>query len=415
VASPDRLSVAQARRVALAAQGFGRPSPPGAVTRSHLRRVLAATGLLQIDSVNVLARAHYLPVFSRLGGYPRPSLDAMAYRHRELFEYWAHEASLVPVALHPLLRWRMHRARDLLQTWDRMARLAAEQPGYVAWALAEVADRGPLTAGELEARPARGTPVAPGRGTRGGWWSWGQAKTALEYLFWCGDVTTVTRRSFERVYDLTERVLPAAVLALPTPDEATAHRELLVRAAASVGVGTVADLADYYRLPVPAARPRVAELVEAGRLLPVSVEGWSQPAFLHPDARRPRQIVGCRVLAPFDPLVWFRPRVQRLFGFRYRIEIYTPAALRVHGYYVLPVLLDEALVARVDLKSDRAGGRLLVRSAHPEPGTCPDLPERLLAELRLLADWLGLDDVDTVDCAGELGPALRAVGLRVRG
>lgn len=399
----EALPLTRARRIALAAQGFAKARPRGSAGPGpgHLRRVLDRTGLLQIDSVNVLVRAQYLPAFSRLGPYPRAALDRLAVR-RELFEYWGHEASLLPVTLHPLLRWRMQRARAGLETWAPMARLAAERPGYVAHLLDEVRERGPVTAGELATEPPR----------QGTWWTWSPTKTALEYLFWCGDITTASRRGFERVYDVTERVLPAAVLAAPTPVEHDAQRELLALAARYLGVATAGDLADYFRIRVPDARPRIAELVEDGRLVRVSVAGWTQPAYLDPAARRPRRVGARALLAPFDPLVWERARVQRLFDFHYRIEIYVPAALRRHGYYVLPFLLGERLVARVDLKADRAGGRLIVRAAHPEPGAPGDTAAELAAELAEMAAWLGLDDVDAAAATGELALALRAAVAR---
>jgi uncharacterized protein YcaQ len=390
-----RLSLARARRVALAAQGFADPSPAGRADRRHLRRVVGRTGLFQIDSVNVLVRAHYLPAFSRLGPYPTSSLDGMAYRRPvDLFEYWAHEASLVPVAMQPLFRWRMHRG----EAWGRMQRMAKEKPGYVESVLAEVADRGPLGSSDL---------TEPGT-KHGPWWGWADGKAALEWLFWTGRLAAGGRRNFERLYDLPERVLPAEVLAAPTPDEPDAHRELVRLAARSLGVGTVRDLADYYRLTVPETRPRIAELVEEGALVPVQVEGWRQEAFLAADAKVPRRISASALLAPFDPVVWERSRAERLFGFRYRIEIYTPAPKREFGYYVLPFLLDEAIVARVDLKAERATGTLAVRASHAEPGHDPGpVAEALARDLVSMAGWLGLSSV-RVDPVGDLSRPLWA-------
>jgi uncharacterized protein len=397
MAAVRSLSVAQARRLALGAQGLTGNRPTGAIDRRHLRRALGHTGVFQIDSVNVVVRAHYLPAYSRLGPYDATLLDRMAFRHRELFEYWGHEAALLPVRLHPLMRWRMKRAEHQYETWGRMARLARERPGYVDWVYEEVATRGPVSAGEVAADEKRGTEE---------WgWNWTDAKTALEHLFYAGRITTGTRRNFERLYDLPERVIPAEVLTLPTPDEATAQRELLMLAAAHHGVGTLGDLADYYRLRNPMARPRLMELVEEGRLEQVEVRGWPQLAYAVPDIAIPRRTAGRALLAPFDPLVWERSRTERLFNFRYRIEIYTPAAKRVYGYYVLPFLLRDALVARVDLKADRAAGVLRVRSAWAEPSAPGDTAPELAAELELMAQWLGVNDV-LVEPAGDLAPAL---------
>jgi len=355
-----RLGAAQARRVALAAQGFMDPRPSGVPDRRALRRVLGRTGLFQMDSVNVLARAHYLPLFSRLGPYPVAMLERAAYRApRELFEYWGHEASLLPVDAYPLLRWRMDEAHE--GAWGGMRSVAREQPGLVADVLAEVRARGPLSAGEIE------QVHGGGRARRAGpWWDWSHVKRAIEYLFWAGEVTTASRRGFERLYDVTERVLPAQVLSAPVPDRAAAQRELVLRAARSLGVATGRDLRDYYRLSVTDTKARVGELVEAGDLATVTVEGWRQPAYLAVDARLPRRVNACALLSPFDPVVWERDRCERLYGFRYRIEIYVPASQRVHGYYVLPFLLGDRMVARVDLKADRSSGQLLVQSAHTE-------------------------------------------------
>jgi len=378
----DTLSLAAARRIALAAQGFGAPRP-AAVTWRHLARNLDRLGLHQIDSVNVLARAHYLPAFSRLGAYERTLIDRAAWgrrSERRLFEYWAHEASLLPLALHPLLRWRMARAECGDSGWKTMRAFAGERRGEAEAVLARIRAQGPMAASDFE----------HGR-SRPGWWEWGATKAALEYLFWAGRITTATRRgSFERVYDLTERVIPPAVLALPTPDEADARRALVARAARALGVATATDLRDYFRLGVDEARTAIAGLVEGGTLLPVRVESWRQPALVHAETRRPRRMAGQALLAPFDPLIWERGRAERLFGFRYRIEIYTPADRRVHGYYVLPFLMDEALVARVDLKADRQQGRLVARRVHLEPGAPADARERLAAELAAMAEWLGL-------------------------
>ncbi len=404
----ERLSAAQARRIALAAQGFAEPRPAGPVDARHIRRVLARISILQIDSVNVFCRAHYLPLFSRLGPYPRELLDTLSGHtagrvRRELFEYWAHEASLVPVALQPLLRWRMARAHA--DAWGGMVRIARDNPGLVDEVRRLVADLGPVRAGATgSARPAR---------RPGDMWNWHDGKIALEYLFWAGEITAARRINFERHYDLPERVLPPSVLAQPTPAVEEAQRELVRVAARAYGIATEPDLGDYFRLPRAESKARVAELVTAGELQPVDVAGWGAPAYLWPRARRPRRVAARALLSPFDSLVWFRQRTQRLFGFRYRIEIYTPAVQRRHGYYVLPFLLGDTLVARVDLKSDRQAGVLRVQGAYLEHGADPGYAAgELAAELAITATWLGLAGV-VVMPRGDLASQLaRAVGVR---
>jgi hypothetical protein len=382
----ERLSLASARRIALAAQGFGRRRPNPVAPRD-LRRTVAGLGLHQIDSVNVLVRAHYLPAFSRLGPYDRGLIDRAAWgpkRERRLFEYWAHEASLLPLEMHPLLRWRMAAAERGEIGWGSLKAYAGERRAEADAILARIRSEGPLAASDFEG----------GKG-KSGWWEWGDTKRALEWLFWAGLITTATRRpSFERLYDLTERVIPAAILALPTPAEADAQRALVALSAQSLGVATETELRDYFRLKPAAAKRAVAALVEEGMLLEATVGGSSRPYYLHRDARRPRRIGAQALLAPFDPLVWERSRTERLFGFRYRIEIYTPAEKRVHGYYVLPFLLDERLVARVDLKADRQRARLLVRATTLEPAAPAETRERLGQELELMARWLGLEAVE---------------------
>jgi uncharacterized protein YcaQ len=401
VSRRERLSAAQARRVALAAQGFADPPLGRAVdTRALRTRVLDRVGLLQIDSVNVLQRAHYLPAFSRLGPYDTAVLDRLShYAPRRLFEYWGHEASLLPVELQPYLRWRMRRAHD--DAWGGMRRVAQERPDLVAAVLQDIRARGPVAAGDLDHHDAP-------RGPKGPWWDWSDVKRAVEFLFWSGEVTAARRRGFERLYDVPERVLPAAVVRAPTPPEDEAQRALLRVAARAMGVATEPDLRDYFRLPTADSKARVAELVEAGELLLVEVEGWGAPAYLAPGARIPREVQARALVGPFDSLIWQRPRVERVFGFRYRIEIYVPRERRVHGYYVLPLLLGDRLVARVDLKSDRAARVLLVQSAHAEPDAPPQTAEALATELRRLASWLGLDDVVVVG-RGDLAPAVSGV------
>lgn len=351
-----------------------------------------------------------MPLFSRLGPYPRQALDRLAWhengdgtsrraRRRDLIEYWGHEASLLPVELQPLLRWRMARADSL--AWKGVRQLAAEQPQLLEFVLGMVRERGPLRASDLAAPERRREP--------GEMWSWSEEKTALEYLFYAGRVCAAHRVNFERHYDLPERVLPRQVLEAPTPSQEEAQRELLLIAAARLGVATEADLGDYFRLPRRESKARVAELAEDGRLVPARVEGWRQPAYLATE--RPaglRRAANARaLLTPFDSLVWARERTERLFGFRYRIEIYTPAPKRVHGYYVLPFLLGDRLVARVDLKSDRQAGVLRVRGAFAEPGVdTARAAAELAAELRLLSEWLDLGGV-SVARKGDLAEALR--------
>ncbi len=396
----EKLSAAAARRIALAAQGFAEPKPPGPPGTRAVNRALTQLNLLQIDSVSAVVRAHYMPLFSRLGAYDRATLERAAWggRPRTLFEYWAHEASLLPVALQPLLRWRMERAAAGQGVYDGVAAFARARSDVVEALHDRIVRGGALAASDVEG--PRGA---------GGWWGWSDAKRALEHLFWAGRVTTATRRGFERVYDLPERVLPRAVLDLPTPSTADAHRALLALSARALGVATAGDLRDYFRLGPDDARPRLAELVEDGTLIPVEVEGWGRPAYLHPGARRPRRVEARALLSPFDPLVWERSRAERLFGFRYRIEIYTPAHKRVHGYYVLPFLHGDGLAARVDLKADRAARVLRVLSAHAEPGAPADTAAALRSELAALAGWLGLERVE-VTPAGDFGPALAASG-----
>lgn len=359
---------------------------PERVDQARLGRTIDRLALHQIDSVNVLVRAHYLPAFSRLGTYDCTLIDRAAWgrkSERRLFEYWAHEASLLPLSLHPLLRWRMAQADRGEAGWNGMRIFAGERRAEADAILARIRNEGPHAASDFE----------EGRSSTG-WWAWGETKRALEWLFWAGHITTATRRrSFERVYDLAERVIPARILSLPTPSDADAHRALIERAARAHGIATTTDLRDYFRLKPEQASAAVAALAEEGVLLPVEVKGWSNKAWIHRDAKRPRRVRGAALLAPFDPLIWERSRTERLFDFRYRIEIYTPAEKRQYGYYVLPFLLDDRIVARVDLKADRQASRLIAHRIHLEPGAPPDTIERLTAELRRMADWLALDQV----------------------
>ena len=401
---PERLSAGLARRIALAAQGFADPRPSGPVAVRQLRRMTERLAVIQIDSVNVLSRSHYLPAFSRLGAYPRAALDDLTARRHAVFEYWAHEASFLPVRLQPHLRWRMAAAEQ--HAWGNMVRIQRERPGYVAEVLDRVRTDGPLKAGDLaEPRPDRA----------GAMWNWHDGKIALEWLFFTGEITATHRTTaFEKVYDVTERVLPADVLRAPTPEPADAVRELVRTASRALGVATERDLRDYFRLRPEATRQAVAELADAGELQPVEVVGWGAPAWLDPAARRPRWVRARALLSPFDSLVWERPRVERIFDFRYRLEIYTPAAKRVHGYYVLPFLLGDRLVARVDLKADRQAGVLRVQAAHAEAGVQRSVVAAALAdELRLMAEWLELDDVQATD-RGDLAADLAGAGLALR-
>ncbi len=400
------LSAAQARRTAIAAQGLStaRPEQRPAYHRGHLRRAVDRLGLLQIDSVNVLARAHFLPLFARLGEYRTDLLSTAAWPRRPadrmLLETWAHVASLVPIELQPLLRWRQEKFLD--GPWSSAARLRAEHPDFLERVLGVVRDVGPVSAGEIERfldAPAKGKP---------GWWEWSTTKTACEYLFAVGAIGTSYRRGFERVYDVTERILPVQIAHAPTPSEADAKRALMALAARAHGVGTARDLADYYRIRNDDAKRALAELTEEGVVIPVSVQGWRETAYLHRDARVPRRVSGRALLCPFDPLIWERARTERVFDFHYRIEIYTPQPKRVCGYYGLPVVQGDSLVGRVDLKSDRQAGVLRVQAAWQEPGHDLDA-ERLAVLLRRTAEWQGLDGVEVTgrgDFAAPLAAAL---------
>ena len=392
----EKLTLATARRVALAAQGFVDPRPTGPITRRHFHRTLARLGQFQIDSVSVAVRAHYMPRFSRLGPYPMALLETAATpKVRTLFEYWAHEASFLPTESWPLWQWQMRHAEQGQNIYTGLARFGRERGDLIAELERRVAADGPLAASDIE-----------GQRGQGGWWGWSEAKMALEWLFWAGRITVRERKpSFERIYDLPERVIPTAIRDLPVPNEAEAHRELTRRAASALGVATAGDLRDYFRLPASGYKDRIAELVEAGDLLPVKVEGWSQQAYLSPDARFPRKVSARALLAPFDPLIWERSRAERLFDFHYRIEIYTPAEKRVYGYYVFPFLLGERIVGRVDLKADRAASTLRMQAAHAEPGAPPETASELIQELKLMASWLGLEKVE-VKPSGDLAPAL---------
>jgi uncharacterized protein YcaQ len=394
---PERLSAAAARRVGLAAQGYG-AARPATVQRRHIAALAERLGMYQIDSVNVLARAHTMPAFSRLGPYDPAHFTQLAWggrRHRAWFEYWGHAACLLPTASWKLLRWRMdgYRARQR----GSMIQFVAERGKFIAEVLAELRDRGPLAAADLT-----GAGSASGK-----WWGWSDGKFAMEHLLSTGEVTVAHRRgAFERVYDLAERVIPPAHFNAPALSPAEAQRELLRIAAAAMGVATEGDLRGYWRLP-PSAKPRTAELVEAGELLPVAVEGWKQPAWLWHQARLPRRLHAASLVSPFDPLLWERDRALRLLDFHYRIGLYTPRDQRTDGYYVLPFLHGDRIAAKVDLQADRAGRVLNVHAAHLEPhAPAGPTAEALAQALAEAARWLGLERVE-IAARGKLAMPLR--------
>jgi uncharacterized protein YcaQ len=390
------LSKAQARRIALASQGFNDRFPERIDMRS-VTRVLDRIALLQIDSVNVVSRAQYMPLFSRLGPYDRDLLHRGAGKSpRRVFEYWAHEASYVRMDLQPSLRFRMAAARDA--AWGSMRRVWDEQPDFVKWVLSEVEERGPLTARDIEHDVPR---------TKDHWgWNWSLVKMALEWLFYSGQVTAARRNSaFERVYGLPEQVLPRAVIEAPTPSDEEAHRTLIRASAIAHGVGTEQCLRDYFRLKPAATKQAVAELVEAGELQPVTIEGWKRPAYLWHQVKLTRKVDAAALLSPFDSLIFERTRTEQLFDYRFRIEIYVPVEKRIYGYYVYSFLLGDQIVGRVDLKADRQAGVLRVVGAWQEPHAPDDAPEHLWNQLRSMAQWLGLDGV-SVASKGDLAPAL---------
>ena len=399
---PLSLSQSEARHLALAAQGFTTGS--GAPKPATVKKLIARLGVLQIDSVNALVRAHYLPLFSRLGDYPMDWLDQQAWssgRQRSLFEYWGHEASLLPMQLYPLLRWRMRRAADGQGIYRQLVEFGRAQQPLIRRVLQTVREEGALGAGSLGKRPQKAGP----------WWDWSAEKHALEWLFAAGAVTVASRRGFERLYDLPERVFPAAILDQPELDEAEAQRQLLLIAATALGVATEKDLRDYFRLDLADTRQRLAELAEAGELQPVQVEGWRQPGWCRGEPRLTRGLKPSALLSPFDSLIWARERTERLFDFRYRLEIYTPAHKRVYGYYVLPFMFEGQLLGRVDLRAERANGLLAVHAVHEEAAGMSEAAfTELAAQLRQLANWLGLEKVQ-LNCQRPESRRLRAVGL----
>jgi uncharacterized protein len=391
----EYLTAAQARRVALAAQGFG-AQPSAAVGKRQLTALLKRLRVLQLDSVNVFERNHYLPAFARLGGYNKSDLDAITFGARSAYtEYWAHAAAIIPVEDWPLYRWRMNDRRTKHE--NTPSHWMHANTAMLDWLRAELAAKGPLAASEVEHDLAKG---------KGSWWGWSDVKVGLEYLFEVGEVVAAGRTRFERRYALADLHLPAHTLdtQIAKPD---AIRELVRRASAAVGVGTVGDIADYFRILNAPTQAAVAELVDSGELLRVDVEGWRQPAYLHRDARIPRRIEAAALLSPFDPIVWERDRALRMFGFHYRIEIYTPEPKRQYGYYTLPVLLDDTLVARIDLKSDRQNRTLRVQSAWREPGSPDGIDERITPLLESARSWQGLDRVEFAG-RGDLSASLSA-------
>ena len=392
----DTVSPAAARRIALAAQGFGRARPDAVGTR-QLNLAIQRLGLLQLDSVNVLERSHYLPVFARLGAYDKTLLDKLTFARRGPYrEYWAHEAALIPLDDWPLFRFRMQDYRDYFaragDPW------LAAHADTLTWLRAELAEKGPLPASKIERDAA-----APRRGS---WWDWDEVKRGLERMFRVGEVVSAGRTGFERTYALPEQVMPVEVLEREVPREDAVHA-LMERSARAHGIGTLSDLADYYRLKTADAKPALERLLDEGVVREVTVPGWRKTAYLHRDARIPRRIEVTALLSPFDPVVWERERALRMFGFHYRIEIYTPAPKRVYGYYTLPVLVDDALVGRIDLKNDRQRGVLRVQSAWREEGVADAVAERIVPALWELAAWQGLGELKVVD-RGNLARAVAA-------
>ena len=396
----DSLSIAEARRLACAAQGFGRTS--GATDRD-VTDVFSRLGAVQIDSVNVLVRSQELPLFSRLGPHDRGAIPRATSRRR-IFEYWGHAAAHLHVDLQPLFRWKMDAARSgRMRHWG-LTSFYEENKAFVRRTLKRVQDDGPLTAREISTRTTK----------KGSWWDWDESKTALEYLFLVGDVMAKGRSSdFSRIYDVAERVLPPRIATRATPSEADARRELVLRAARAMGVATSADLADYFRLDHASTKRAIAGLIEDGSLRTVSVEGWKETAYIPRGAAVPATMRASALLSPFDSLVWFRPRNERLFNFHYRIEIYTPEPKRTYGYYVLPFMMDGNMVARIDAKADRASGTLLVPGAFAEPkAPLARTATELATSLRSMMQWLGLESID-VGRKGNLARPL-ASALRQR-
>ena len=380
----DSLSIADARRIALAAQGFDTARPKTKATQRNVDALISRLGVIQIDSVNVLVRSQELPLFARLGNHDRNAIPK-ATEQQKLFEYWGHEAAHLPVDLHPLFRWKMDAARTGRVTHWGLTSFYEENKAFVKRTLKHVEKHGPTTSRELSTRTEK----------KGTWWDWDEAKVALEYLFLTGELMSRGRGTdFARIYDTPERVLPQQIFDAPTPSEHDARKQLLIRSTIAQGVATASDLADYYRQKLATVKPLIDELLEEGKLRVVEVEGWMEKAFVHHKAKLPKELHATALLSPFDSLVWCRPRNERLFNFHYRIEIYTPKEKRKFGYYVLPFMLNGEMVGRVDMKADRASGVLLAQSVHTEKGVKrSSINEALTAELEAMATWLGLDRV----------------------
>ena len=383
----DTLSIADARALALAAQGFDTPRPASKATQRHVNSLISRLGVIQIDSVNVLVRSQELPLFSRLGNHDRNAIPK-ATESQKIFEYWGHEAAHLPVEIHPLFRWKMEAARlGKARHWG-LTSFYDDNKAFVKRMLKHVETNGPTTARELSTRTEK-------RGAdKKTWWDWDESKTALEYLFLTGQLMSRGRGTdFARIYDTPDRVLPPNILNAPTPTEHDARKQLLMRSAIAQGVVTATDLADYYRQKLASVKPLITELLEEGELREVAVDGWAEKAFVHRSAKLPKQLHATALLSPFDSLVWCRPRNERLFDFHYRIEIYTPKEKRKFGYYVLPFMMNGQMVGRVDLKSDRANSKLLVHSVHTEKGTKRTMiNDALDNELRAMAAWLQLSE-----------------------
>ena len=397
---PDSLSPAAARRVALAAQGFGKPRPASVGTR-QLNLLLQRLQVLQLDSVNVFERSHYLPAFARLGHYDKADLDRLLFgRSSGYTEYWAHVAALIPTGDWPLFRWRMDAMREKYGapgTWF------AEHPEIIAWVKAELAANGPLRASQLEHETGKGA---------GGWWGWSATKQALEYLWLFGEVVSAGRERFERTYALTEQRMPSHVLDAHVAKD-DAQRTLALQSVQALGIGTVSDIADVYRLRNDDTKARLGELVDAGAVVTVAVDGWKQPAFMLPGTVIPRSVTAAAFLSPFDPVVWERDRALRMFDFHYRIEIYTPEPKRQYGYYTLPVLVDDAIVGRIDLKNDRQNHVLRVQSAWREPHAPRGIEQRIVPLLEEVSLWQDHERVEFTgrgDLAADLEGAWTARG-----
>ncbi|MGI9606568.1 MAG: winged helix-turn-helix domain-containing protein [Acidimicrobiales bacterium] len=394
------MSADVARRVALGAMGFADPRP-SSIDRRHMRRVMRRLGVIQLDSVPVVIRTQYMPFHSRLGPYDTTLVDRIAYADDEWFEAWSHEASLLPVEAEPNFRWAKDRARAGA-TWKGLFEVSQREPAYVQSILDEVRERGAVTGGGLsDPRPL------PTDGT--GWWSRSLGVLALDWLFRIGELGVRRQGNFEKVFSPLDSIIPQAILDARTPSIDDAQNELIVQSMRSLGVGTATDIADWYRLPIREVRARIPVLVEEGRIVPATVPGWTKPAFADPEAKIPRAITGATTLSPFDPVCWNRDRAVRLFDFEYRIEIYTPEAKRVWGYYVLPVMVDGALVARLDVKTDRVSELLRIKAAHAEPGCAtPAIAERVMEAAGYLAQLVGVGEID-VESRGDLAPLLAAV------